>query len=163
MEQTFTITSGASKESLYSELIPQIEAYISSEDETVSTLANVAAILKEYMGFFWVGFYLVRDESSLYLGPFQGPVACSSIRYGRGVCGSAWKERCTLVVPDVDEFPGHIACSSLSKSEIVVPLIRFDGTFVGVLDIDSPKKCDFDEIDKKYLERLANSICKTIK
>lgn len=163
MEASIHISDLSSRESVYSELIPQIEAYISSDDEFVSTLANVAALLKEHLGFFWVGFYLVRDSSSLFLGPFQGPAACTIIKYGRGVCGTAWKEERTIIVPDVDSFPGHIACSSLSRSEIVVPLINQESYVIGVLDIDSPKLADFDEIDKKYLERLANSICKTVK
>lgn len=162
MEAAITIDNNLGKEAKYKALISQIETYISSDDEFISTLANVSAILKEHLGFFWVGFYLVRNPEYLYLGPFQGPSACTSIKLGRGVCGTAWQQRATIIVPDVEKFPGHIACSSASRSEIVVPLIS-DVEVIGVLDIDSPKLSDFDEIDKKYLERLANSICKTTK
>lgn len=165
MEKQFILSESSSRESMYSELLPQIESYISSDDEFISTLANVSSILKECMGFFWVGFYLKKNSESLYLGPFQGPPACTTIRYGRGVCGKAWKDMKTVIVPDVNLFPDHIACSSLSRSEIVVPLIDFShpDDLLGVLDIDSVNLSDFDEIDKKYLERVANSICKTIK
>src|SRR4030095_6547247 len=118
--------------------------------------ANVSAALKEQFGWFWVGFYLVKD-SELVLGPFQGPVACTRIRKGRGVCGSAWEQAKTLIVPDVEKFPGHIACSSLSKSEIVVPLFRGDGV-VGVLDVDSDSYDSFDETDQQYLEEIVKLV-----
>lgn len=147
-----------SKSQIYDSLIPQIHALIDGENDLYANLANVAAALKEAFGFFWVGFYLVKEDYSkdgvtLVLGPFQGPVACTRIAYGKGVCGSAWKEQSTLVVPDVDKFPGHIACSSLSRSEIVVPMFR-DGNVVAVLDIDSTETDSFDQIDALYLERL---------
>lgn len=172
--ESFTHTA-KDKRGLYEEVLPQIESLISGEEDLVANLANVAAVLKEAFGFFWVGFYLVRENtasetginpeqtSTLVLGPFQGPLACTRIKYGRGVCGSAWAQRKTLVVPDVDAFPGHIACSSASRSEIVVPLILPDGTVLGVLDIDSDKLSTFDATDAEFLERLANTICKNVK
>lgn len=141
-----------SKEEQYSSLIPQIEALITGEKDLIANLANVAACLKLQFDFYWVGFYLVKNDE-LVLGPFQGPVACTRIAYGKGVCGTAWKEKITYVVEDVDMFPGHIACSSFSKSEIVVPLIE-EGNVVAVLDIDSDKPADFDETDRKYLEDI---------
>lgn len=141
-----------SKEEQYSSLIPQIEALITGEKDLIANLANVAACLKLQFDFYWVGFYLVKNDE-LVLGPFQGPVACTRIAYGKGVCGTAWKEKITYVVEDVDTFPGHIACSSFSKSEIVVPLIE-EGNVVAVLDIDSDKPADFDETDRKYLEDI---------
>ena len=125
---------------------------LGDEPDLVARLSNAAALIKEKMGFFWVGFYLVSG-SELVLGPFQGPIACMRIGYGRGVCGTAWKEARAVVVPDVEEFPGHIACSSLSKSEIVVPVKR-EGEVIGVLDIDSVDLCAFDHIDAFWLERL---------
>lgn len=155
------MTPGASKEEKYMELIPQLELGLSTYDYSISTLANVAAALKGVFGFFWVGFYLV-DDDRMYLGPFQGDAACTFIGYGKGVCGTAWMLRQTMVVPDVEDFPGHIACSSLSKSEIVVPMFGSDGSVIGVLDIDSDKLADFDEIDKKYLEIIVKIVCKTI-
>jgi L-methionine (R)-S-oxide reductase len=136
----------------YESLIPQIQALIVGESDEIANLANVSAALKETFGFFWVGFYLVKNDE-LVLGPFQGPIACTRIKKGKGVCGTSWSEKKTILVPNVDEFPGHIACSSLSKSEIVVPLIR-NTEVIGVLDVDSDQLNDFDEIDAKYLNEL---------
>lgn len=141
-----------SKEEQYSTLIPQIQALLSGETDEVANMANVAAALKEQFGWFWVGFYRVAD-GELVLGPFQGPVACTRIKKGRGVCGSAWASGETLVVPDVEQFPGHIACSSLSRSEIVVPVWR-DGEVIGVLDVDSDELDQFDAVDKRFLEEI---------
>lgn len=143
---------GESKEAKYQELLPQLHSLVSGETDWVANLANTAAALKETFQFFWVGFYLVKDKE-LVLGPFQGPIACTRIRLGKGVCGTAWKEARTLIVPDVEQFPGHIVCSSLSKSEIVVPLLR-DGAVVGVLDIDSDQLDAFDTTDQRYLEEI---------
>lgn len=161
MSSSYHVSAEASKEQKYMELIPQLELGLSSYDYSISTLANVAAALRSVFGFFWVGFYLV-DEERMYLGPFQGDAACTFIGYGKGVCGTAWKSRETIVVPDVEKFPGHIACSSLSRSEIVVPMFGSDGSVIGVLDIDSDKLADFDEIDRKYLEIIVKIVCKTI-
>jgi GAF domain-containing protein len=160
MSSSYHVTPGASKEQKYMELIPQLEMELSTFDYSISTLANVSAALRSVFGFFWVGFYIV-DGDRMYLGPFQGDAACTFIGYGKGVCGAAWMTRRTMVVPDVDDFPGHIACSSLSKSEIVVPLIQ-QGKVIGVLDIDSEHLNTFDNIDKEYLEILCQEIIKTI-
>ena len=138
---------------MYATLLPQIKALVEGESNRVANLANVAAALKQTFDFFWVGFYLVED-GELVLGPFQGPIACTRIRYGRGVCGTAWKEGKTLVVPDVDKFPGHIACSSASRSEIVVPIYNKEKEVVGVLDIESDRLAEFDETDREWLERI---------
>jgi GAF domain-containing protein len=146
------IKNGTTKAEQYEELLIQLKYLIGNETNSISNLANVAAGLKEFFNFFWVGFYLV-DKDELVLGPFQGPVACTRIALGKGVCGAAWKTNQTLLVPNVEEFPGHIACSSLSKSEIVVP-IQKENKVIGVLDVDSDKLNDFDEIDQKYLEDL---------
>jgi GAF domain-containing protein len=146
----------ASKEEKYRNLIAQIDALIGDEPDRIANLANVAAALKQTFGFFWVGFYLVND-GTLVLGPFQGPIACTRIAYGRGVCGTAWKERKTIIVPDVEFFAGHIACSSESKSEIVVPLLS-GGEVVGVLDIDSNRLNDFDDKDAVFLEEIVRNI-----
>ena len=147
---------GTDKRSVYEEILPQIESITSGESDLIANLANISAILREAFDLFWVGFYLVKASPSgteLVLGPFQGPLACARIAYGRGVCGSAWERRETLVVPDVDKFPGHIACSSQSRSEIVVPVLR-RGEVVAVLDIDSRELASFDEIDAEYLEKI---------
>lgn len=152
MAETLFIPDTATKAEKYEAVIPQIEALISGEPDLYANLANIAAALKEAFGFFWVGFYLVKDEQ-LVLGPFQGPIACTRINFGKGVCGAAWKEAKTQLVSDVNAFPGHIACSSASKSEIVVPV--FKGKDVAmVLDVDSDLLADFDETDQKYLEEL---------
>jgi L-methionine (R)-S-oxide reductase len=140
----------------YETLLPQIFAVIDGEEDLTANLANVTAALKEQFGWLWVGFYLVKKDM-LVLGPFQGPIACTRIQKGRGVCGSAWAKAETLIVADVEKFPGHIACSSLSKSEIVLPIIR-NNEVIGVLDVDSVVLSDFDEIDAKYLELLLAKI-----
>ena len=146
------IISGATKAERYATLLPQIEAVLEGETDDVARMANVAASLWETFRFWWVGFYrVVSDE--LVLGPFQGPLACMRIRRGRGVCGTAWAEERTIVVPDVEQFPGHIACSSASRSEIVVPIFK-DGKVAAVLDIDSEHLTSFDEVDQLWLERL---------
>ncbi len=141
-----------SKEEQYTELYPQIEGLLSGEPDLVANMANMAAALKQQFKWWWVGFYLVKNEE-LVLGPFQGPVACTRIAKGRGVCGSSWAGANTLIVPDVELFPGHIACSSASKSEIVVPLIK-NGQVWGVLDVDSEKPAHFDETDQLWLEKM---------
>ena len=144
------------KDDIYDGLFPQIVALIGNEKDVVANLGNVSAALKEAFGFFWIGFYLVKD-GELVLGPFQGPVACTRIQKGKGVCGAAWEQEQTVLVPNVDLFAGHIACSSLSKSEIVVPLLK-NGRVVGVLDVDSDELDAFDQIDKKHLEKLCQWI-----
>lgn len=156
MAEQLIIEDGLSKAEKYKSLLPQIESLLHVESDVIANMANVAAALKETFDFFWVGFYLVKGDE-LVLGPFQGPIACTRIKYGRGVCGTSWKESDTIIVPDVDKFPGHIACSSLSKSEIVVPL-KSNGAVVAVLDVDSDDYNQFDETDKKYL----NDICALI-
>jgi len=145
-----------SKQEQYEALIPQIVALTSYETDLIANLGNVAAALKEQFGWFWVGFYLVKEDE-LVLGPFQGPVACTRIRKGKGVCGTSWEQAQTIIVPDVEKFPGHIACSSLSRSEIVVPLLR-NGEVIGVLDVDSADYNQFDETDQKYLEQIVAGI-----
>ena len=135
----------------YQELYKQLQSLLSGEYDQLANMANMAALIHETFGFWWTGFYIVKDEQ-LVLGPFQGPIACTRIPYGKGVCGTAWQRQETIVVPDVEEFPGHIACSSLSRSEIVVPIFR--GTSVyAVLDIDSKELATFDDIDKEWLEK----------
>lgn len=140
------------KEERYKSLLPQVKALCEGEDDIIAKMANVAALLHYEFGFWWTGFYRVVNNE-LLLGPFQGPIACVHIAYGRGVCGTAWKERRTVVVPDVEEFPGHIACSSESRSEIVVPIYR-DNDISAVLDIDSRDLATFDDIDAQYLEQV---------
>lgn len=152
MADELILTKG-SKEEKYQTLIPQIKALVSDEPDLVANCANAAAALRQTFGFFWVGFYLVKSDV-LVLGPFQGDIACTRIKKGQGVCGKAWELEETIIVPDVDEFPGHIACSSSSRSEIVVPVIK-NGTVRSVIDIDSDKLDDFDEIDQKYVEQIA--------
>lgn len=159
MEQSFK-TDIINKEEKYQHFLPDWELLISGETDEIAVLANTCAALREAFGFFWIGFYLVKD-SQLVLGPFQGDVACYRIRKGRGVCGIAWAEEKTQVVPDVEQFPGHIACSLLSKSEIVVPVIAH-GQVLGVLDIDSDELATFDETDRIYLEKLVDVLVKTI-
>ncbi len=159
--ETLEIPKG-SKAEIYEALLPQIQALIEGETDLYANLANVAAALKEAFNHFWVGFYLVKQNDSsedytLILGPFQGPVACTRIKYGKGVCGTAWKDQKTLVVPDVDQFPGHIACSSLSKSEIVVPIL-LDNKVVAILDIDSDVTNSYDHVDAHYLEQLTSTL-----
>lgn len=148
MEKSFNLIG--SKEERYEALIPQLKSLISTETDQIANYANVSAALKEVFDFLWVGFYRVSDKV-LVLGPFQGPIACTRIAYGKGVCGFAWQEGKTVIVPDVDQFPGHIACSSRSKSEIVVPVVK-EANIIAVLDVDSELLNNFDEIDAKYLE-----------
>lgn len=155
MAEDLHIIQGTKAE-VYQSLIPQIKGLLEGEPDLVANLANVAAALKEQFGWLWVGFYVVKKDE-LVLGPFQGPVACTRIRKGRGVCGTSWAEAKTLVVPDVEAFPGHIACSSLSRSEIVVPLIR-NAEVVAVLDVDSIDLNTFDETDRQYLEEIVSLI-----
>jgi L-methionine (R)-S-oxide reductase len=147
------IEASADKEAKYQSLLPQIEALITDEPNLIANMANIAAALKEVFNFFWIGFYLVEDDT-LVLGPFQGPIACTRISKGKGVCGKAWQDKRTVLVPNVDDFPGHIACSSGSKSEIVVPGIDSDGEVTFVLDVDSDKLDDFDENDRVYLNKV---------
>jgi len=162
MAEDLTIIQG-SKAEIYQSLIPQIKALLDGEPDLVANLANISAALKEQFGWLWVGFYLVKPDAKnsadveLVLGPFQGPVACTRIKKGRGVCGAVWQQAKTLIVPDVEKFPGHIACSSLSRSEIVIPLIK-NGEVMGVLDVDATELDQFDEIDKKYLEEIISKI-----
>lgn len=151
MADDLTIIAG-SKAEQYETLLPQIFALIETETDFIANLANIAGALKEQFNWWWVGFYLVKEET-LVLGPFQGPVACTRISMGRGVCGSSWQQKKVLVVPDVDAFPGHISCNSASKSEIVLPIIK-NNIVVGVLDVDSEHLNYFDETDQKYLEQL---------
>jgi GAF domain-containing protein len=146
------IIKGETKQERYEVLLPQIKAVVEGEPDLIANMANVAAMLHETFGFWWTGFYRVVDEE-LVLGPFQGPMACTRIKKGRGVCGTAWLKEETQVVPDVDKFPGHIACSSASRSEIVVPVFH-EGNVVAVLDIDSAQLATFDETDRHYLERI---------
>lgn len=155
MAEDLTI-SGGDKEEKYRSLIPQINALIAPEPDFVANMANIAAALKEQFDFFWVGFYLVKDDE-LVLAPFQGPVACTRIRSGKGVCGTAWVNKETLIVSDVDQFPGHIACSSLSRSEIVIPLLK-EGSCIGVLDVDSSSLDSFDQIDERYLTEIVKML-----
>ena len=155
MAEDLTIITG-SKAEIFQSLIPQIKGLLEGEPDLIANLANVSAALKEQFGWLRVGFYLVKNDE-LVLGPFQGPVACTRIKKGRGVCGAAWQKAETLIVADVEKFPGHIACSSLSRSEIVVPLIR-NGEVTGVLDVDSAELDQFDETDKKYLEEIISLI-----
>jgi L-methionine (R)-S-oxide reductase len=149
MAEQLIIDTAASKETRYQSLVPQIEALISGESDAVANLANIAAALRQTFNFFWVGFYIIKNNE-LVLGPFQGPIACTRIAFGKGVCGASWKEKKVMLVPNVDEFPGHIACSSDSKSEIVLPAFK-DQEVALVLDVDSDKLNDFDATDEKYL------------
>ena len=161
MAEDLQVASGT-KEEQYLQLIPQIEAIIQGEPDLIANLGNIAAALKEQFGWLWIGFYLVKavphaDGEELVLGPFQGPLACTRIRKGKGVCGSAWAQATTLIVPDVEQFPGHIACSSLSRSEIVVPIVR-NGQVLGVLDADSTELNTYDETDQRFLEQILSLI-----
>ncbi|MEM9346861.1 MAG: GAF domain-containing protein [Planctomycetota bacterium] len=155
MTEALTITPNRPREETYRELLPQLLAMIEAERDTIATLANVSAALHQAFDFHWVGFYLVQDDE-LVLGPFQGPVACTRIAKGKGVCGAAWEAGTTQVVPDVEAFPGHIACSAMSKSEIVVPVLSEAGSVWAVLDIDSDKADDFSDVDQDALEQLAS-------
>lgn len=151
MAEDLQIVQGT-KEEQYRALLPQVSALLEGETDLVANLANIAAALKEQFGWFWVGFYLVKNDQ-LVLGPFQGPVACTRISKGRGVCGTSWQKAATIIVPDVEKFPGHIACSSLSRSEIVVPLFN-NGEVAAVLDVDSSELDSFDETDQRFLEEI---------
>lgn len=155
MSEDLNIITGT-KEEQYRSLLPQVKAVVEGETDLIANLANIAACLKQQFNWLWVGFYLVK-ENELVLGPFQGPLACTRIKKGKGVCGTSWEKKETIIVPDVEAFPGHIACSSLSRSEIVIPLIK-NGEVTGVLDIDSEEYGSFDEADKRALEELVKYI-----
>lgn len=163
MAETLVISQSTDKATRYKTLLPQIEALTLGEADVIANLSNIAAALKQAMDFFWVGFYIVKNNAmpagrqELVLGPFQGPVACTRIAFGNGVCGACWKERKTIIVPNVDEFPGHIACSSASKSEIVLPAFKH-GEVALVLDVDSDKLQDFDQTDERYLTQVMHLI-----
>ena len=150
------IIQGSTKQERYEALLPQIKAVVEDEPDLIANMANVAAMLHETFGFWWTGFYRVEGEE-LVLGPFQGPMACTRIKKGRGVCGTAWLKEETQVVPDVDQFPGHIACSSASRSEIVVPIFK-EGEVIAVLDIDSAQLSTFDQTDRHYLEQVVKML-----
>jgi L-methionine (R)-S-oxide reductase len=156
MAEELRITASTKSEK-YEQLLPQIKALLEGEKDLTANLANICAALKYTMDFLWVGFYLVKDDE-LVLGPFQGPVACTRIQKGKGVCGTAWKEKRNIIVPDVDQFPGHIACSSLSKSEIVLPLLSRSGEVAGVLDVDSDELNSFDAADELNLKKIIDLI-----
>jgi L-methionine (R)-S-oxide reductase len=160
MAESLIIPDKGTREEIYASILPQIEAIISYEPDLIANLANFTAVLKEAFGFFWVGFYL-KKGSELVLGPFQGPLACTRITFDKGVCGHCYSMKQTVIVPDVEAFPGHIACSSASKSEIVVPVFSKNNEIIMVLDVDSDKLSDFNEIDKIGLEKLARLIEKT--
>lgn len=160
MEPTFLLSPNMTKAERYEAFIPQWKAFIDGETDVISILANTSAVLKEAFGFFWIGFYIVKD-GELHVGPFQGSVACYRIKKGKGVCGTAWKDATTQVVPDVELFPGHIACSSDSRSEIVVP-IMVNGEVYGVLDIDSDELATFDDTDRIYLEKMMSILAETL-
>ena len=155
MAEDLLITKGT-KEEQYESLLPQIKALLEGEPDLIANLANITGALKEQFNWLWVGFYLVKNDE-LVLGPFQGPVACTRIKKGKGVCGASWAKAQTLIVPDVEKFPGHIACSSLSRSEIVVPIIR-NNKVIGVLDVDSIELDQYDNIDQNYLEQIIELI-----
>ena len=161
MAETLEFSLGARRATLYDEITPQIGALVFGEMDLVANLANIAAVLKEAFGFFWVGFYLVK-ESQLVLGPFQGPLACTRINFDQGVCGHAYSTRETVIVANVDEFPGHIACSSTARSEIVVPIFDRGGAVFGVLDVDSDRLNDFDQTDADGLGRIAEIVQRII-
>ncbi|MBL7843118.1 MAG: GAF domain-containing protein [Cyclobacteriaceae bacterium] len=156
MAEELIISNSTDKQQRYETLVPQIEALVSGEPDVVANLSNIAAALKQTLNFLWAGFYLVKDNQ-LVLGPFQGPIACTRINFGKGVCGTSWKEKKTIIVPDVDAFPGHIACTSASKSEIVLPAFKNGEVFL-VLDVDSDKLNDFDETDERYLTQVMQII-----
>lgn len=161
MAENLVVSSG-SKEQVYKTLIPQIEQLLAGETNLIANLANISSAIQMTFDYLWVGFYLKETEDQLVLGPFQGPVACTRIKKGQGVCGSAWAENKTFIVKNVSDFPGHIACSSASISEIVVPFYSIDEHFLGVLDIDSEKEASFDELDQLYLEKVVTLLSKNI-
>ena len=156
MAEELIISTSTDKQERYATLVPQIQALVEGEKDVIANLSNIAAALKQTMDFFWVGFYLVKNNE-LVLGPFQGPIACTRIQLGKGVCGTSWKEKKVIIVPDVEKFPGHIACSSASKSEIVLPAFK-NGEVALVLDVDSDKPDDFDSIDEKELKKVMGLI-----
>ena len=162
MAESVAFSKTAERDVIYAEITPQIDALISDEPDLTANLANVAAVLKEALGFFWVGFYIKKD-GQLVLGPFQGPVACTRIDFGKGVCGHAYSTAESVIVPNVDEFPGHIACSSDAKSEIVLPIFDTDGGVFGVLDVDSDRLNDFSNVDHDGLTRIVNVIERVIR
>ncbi|MCB0408827.1 MAG: GAF domain-containing protein [Flavobacteriales bacterium] len=157
MAEELFISENLSKEEMYKQLLPQLKGLVNYETDLIANLSNVTAALKYTFHFLWVGFYLVK-ENELVLGPFQGPIACTRIKKGKGVCGTSWVEKRTIVVPNVDEFPGHIACSSSSKSEIVLPIFNHNKEVVMVLDVDSEELSTFDEVDEKYLNEVVKLI-----
>ncbi|HLA96560.1 MAG TPA: GAF domain-containing protein [Pyrinomonadaceae bacterium] len=161
MAESIAFSKAANREQIYAEILPQIEALISGETDLTANLANITAVLKEAFGFFWVGFYLKKGDQ-LVLGPFQGPLACTRIDFNSGVCGHAYTTRETVIVPNVDEFPGHIACSSASRSEIVVPIFGSDGAVFGVLDVDSDKLDDFGIADRVGLSAVLSVLERSI-
>ena len=160
MAETLYIPPTTSRKEIYDSLIPQVAGLISSESDLIANLANISAVLREALQFFWVGFY-IKKENQLVLGPFQGPLACTRINFDKGVCGYCYRTKETVIVPDVEAFPGHIACSSASKSEIVVPVFDKDGHVVMVLDVDSDQLDDFTEVDKEGLEQMMQLLTKT--
>ncbi|HTA61532.1 MAG TPA: GAF domain-containing protein [Bacteroidia bacterium] len=160
MSEEITI-EGTSKEEKYISLLPQLKALVEGEEDVIANLANITAVIKQTFGYFWVGFYLVKNNQ-LVLGPFQGTLACTRIALGKGVCGTAWKEAKTIIVDDVDKFPGHIACSSASKSEIVVPIFNYQKEVIAVLDVDDDVYATFNETDKLYLEKVASLVTSII-
>lgn len=161
MAESIAFSKTASREQVYAEIAPQIEALVAAESDTVANLANVAAVLKEALGFFWVGFYLKKGDQ-LVLGPFQGPLACTRINFDQGVCGHAYTTRETVIVPDVDQFPGHIACSTPARSEIVVPLFTPEGDVWAVLDVDSDVLNDFSQVDEKGLRTISDTVSRHV-
>ncbi len=157
MAKELVLTKGGTKQEKYEALIPQIKSLLLGESNLIANMANMVATLKESMEFFWVGFYLIDSETELVLGPFQGPVACTRIKKGKGVCGTSWETNKILIVDDVNDFPGHIACSSASKSEIVLP-VKKNKQIIGILDVDSDTLGNFDQVDKKYLKQILDLI-----
>jgi len=157
MAESLAFSNTADRRVLYNEITPQIDSLVAAERDLIANLANVAAVLKEAFAFFWVGFYLTKDDQ-LVLGPFQGPLACTRIDFGKGVCGHAYSTARAVIVPNVDEFPGHIACSSAARSEIVLPIFNGEGAVFGVLDVDSDRLNDFSEIDREGLTRVVGVI-----
>ncbi|HEV7700721.1 MAG TPA: GAF domain-containing protein [Pyrinomonadaceae bacterium] len=161
MAESLSFSPAADRSIVYDEVVPQVAALVDGEEDLIANLANIAAVLKQAFGFFWVGFYLARGDQ-LVLGPFQGPLACTRINFTDGVCGHAYTTRETVIVPNVDEFPGHIACASESKSEIVVPILAADGSCIGVLDVDSDRLADFSIVDAEGLGRVVKIIERVI-
>lgn len=161
MSECLILPKEGGRKEIYETIIPQIRSLVEHESDVIANLANITAILKEALGFFWVGFYIAKGENELVLAPFQGPLACTRIRKGKGVCGTVYAQGVTIIVKDVEEFPGHIACSSLSSSEIVVPIMK-NGEVWGVLDVDSKELGDFNETDKYYLEEIVKIVEKSL-